>query len=62
MGEAEAAEVLLNQYRRARRAWRRFTGKPVRRFRRGSRRTIRRKGEGKGKGKGHRGFFFTRDE
>ena len=69
LGEAEIGERLFMAYRRARRQWRRYTGKPVRRFRR----TIKhmkkwRKGRGKGffwtgqdteaylnhKGKGHR--------
>ena len=30
----QAGELLFYQYRRARKAWRRFTGRPVRRFRR----------------------------
>ena len=47
-------------YRRAKMNWRRFTGKPVRKFRRHVRRHLV-KGKGKGKGKG-RGFFWTQDD
>merc|ERR1712240_855563 len=51
-----------------RKAWRRFNGKPVRRFRRFFKKSFRRKGKGKGKGKGKRGnfsrggFFYTQDD
>jgi hypothetical protein len=34
MTDAESSEQLFWAYRRAKRNWRRFTGKPVRRFRR----------------------------
>ena len=47
--EAEVAEHIYMQYRNAKRVWRRFTKKPVRKFRRGFKR-FRRKGSGKGKG------------
>eukprot|EP00974_Lingulodinium_polyedra_P114268 11062903-Lingulodinium_polyedra.AAC.1 len=50
---------MRSSYREARRAWRRFTGKPVRRFHRNFKRTIRRSGEGRGKGE-RRGFFYGR--
>ena len=65
MGNAEAAEIVFYQYRNARRVWRRFTGKPVRRFRRDIKKTFKRaKGKGKGKkGRGfHRGFFYTGED
>ena len=32
MGEHEAAEAIFFEYRRAKKVWRRFTGKPVRKF------------------------------
>ena len=40
LGDAEAAEQLFYQYRKAKKNWRRFTGKPVRRFRRDFKRSI----------------------
>ena len=50
MDDAQAAEHIFFKYRRYKKMWRRFTGRPVRKFRR----TLRRhKGKGKGKGKGH---------
>ena len=61
MGDAEASEAIFYHYRSAKRVWRRFTGKPVRKFRRYFKRTIRRKGEGPSEGKG-RGFFYTQDD
>ena len=61
MSEAQAAEALFYQYRTAKRNWRRFTAKPVRKFRRHFKKTLRRYGKGRSKGKG-RGFFFTEDE
>eukprot|EP00974_Lingulodinium_polyedra_P083109 8048457-Lingulodinium_polyedra.AAC.1 len=61
MAEPEAAEVMFNNYRRARRAWRRFAGKPVRRLRVDFKRAIRWSGKGRGKGK-RRGFFYAGDE
>ena len=51
MSDADAAEAVYLQYRRAKRKWRRFTGRPVRRFRRGFKKFAR---KGKGRGKGHR--------
>ncbi len=63
MDEATAAEHIFWQHRRAKRMWRRFTGKPVRRFRRNLRFAKRRKGKGKGKGKSKtRGFMWTHDD
>ena len=62
---AEAAETVYYQYRAAKRNWRRFTGRPVRRFRRVFKRDYRRRGKGKGKGKSRgrsRGFFYTHDD
>ena len=56
MTESQAAEHIFLMYRRARRAWRRFTGKPVRRFRR-SVKFMKRYRKGKGKG-----FFWTHDD
>jgi len=46
MSEAEASEALYLAYRREKRVWRRFTGKPVRKFRRHFK-SFRRKGKGK---------------
>ena len=60
MTDAEAAEHIYMQYQRAKMTWRRFTEKPVRKFRRAIRHA---KGKGKGKGNGkNRGFFFTHDD
>ena len=56
MSEAEAASTIYMAYRGAKRTWRRFTGKPVRKFRR----TFKK--HHKGKGKGGRGFFLTQDD
>ena len=61
MNEAQAAEAIYMQYRQAKRTWRRFTGRPVRRFRTNFKKTLRTKGKGRSKGK-RRGFFFTEDE
>jgi len=59
LGEEEAAETLYWAYRGAKRVWRRFTGKPVRKFRRFFKRSrFHQKGH---KGKG-RGFMYTRDD
>ena len=56
MSRSEAAAHVFLQYRRAKRTWRRYTGKPVRRFRK----TIKKiKGHRKGRGKG---FFWTHDD
>ena len=62
---ADAAEAVYYQYRTAKRNWRRFTGRPVRRFRRVFKRDFKRRGKGRGKGKGRgrpRGFFYTQDD
>ena len=61
MPEQEAAEHIYWMYRRAKRTWRRFTGKPVRRFRRAIKLQKRRRGKGKGKGKVH-GIIWTSDD
>ena len=61
MNEAEAAEAIFLQYRMAKRTWRRFTGRPVRRFRKTFKKTLRRTSKGHSKGNG-RGFFYTGDE
>ena len=62
MSQAEAAEHIYMQYRKARRTWRRFTGKPVRKFRRHMNHHFK-KGKGKGKSKGKtRGFMWTHDD
>ena len=58
LSQAEAAEQIYTQYRRAKRTWRRFTGKPVRKFRRHFRHFRKRKGKGKGKGHG-KSFLWT---
>ena len=60
MTDAAAAHTIYMAYRNAKRNWRRFTGKPVRKFRRHFRRHFG-KGKGKSKGKG-RGFFWTQDD
>ena len=60
MSQAEAGEHIYMQYRKARRTWRRFTDKPVRKFRRHMNHHFK-KGKGKGKGKS-RGFMWTRDD
>ena len=62
--DADTAEAVYLQYRKAKRRWRRFTGRPVRRFRRGFKKFVR---KGKGKGKGHRkgkgkGFMYTEED
>jgi hypothetical protein len=57
MPEQEAAEHIYWMYRRAKRIWRRFTGKPVRRFRRAIKLQKRRRGKGKGKGRYFLLFF-----
>ena len=56
MTSAQAAEHLFYQYRRARRHWRRFKGKPTRLFRHFVKRA---KGCRKGRGKR---FFWTQDD
>ena len=60
MTDAAAAHTIYMAYWNAKRNWRRFTGKPVRKFRRHFRRHFG-KGKGKSKGKG-RGFFWTQDD
>ena len=47
LNDQEVDLYLFGEYQRAKKRWRRFTGKPVRFLRR----TLRRKGKGKGKGK-----------
>ena len=59
MSELEAASTIYMAYRRAKRVWRRFTGKPVRKFRRNFRRHHHQQSKGKGRG---RGFFWTQDD
>ena len=49
MSQSEAAHHIYMQMRAAKRTWRRFTGRPVRKFRRFFK---ARKGKGKGRGKG----------
>ena len=61
MTNAEAAEHIYMQYRRGKRLWRRFTGKPVRRFRRTLKRFKHQYARQKGYGK-QRGFLWTRDD
>ena len=56
MTEAVAADAIYMAYRRAKKVWRRYTGKPVRKFRRHFRKFHR---QSKGKG---RGFFLTQDD
>jgi len=61
MTGSQAAEHIYLEYRAAKKTWRRFTGKPVRHFRRNVKRI---KGSGKskgGKGKGF-GFYWTHDD
>jgi len=55
VAEDVATEHVYMQYRRAKRTWRRFTGRPVRKFRRFHKFQRRRKGKGKGKGRKGRG-------
>ena len=64
LSQAEAAEHIYLQFRRAKRTWRRFTGRPVRKFRKNFKFHKRSKGKGKGKGKGksHGGFMWTHDD
>jgi hypothetical protein len=61
VSEAETAEGVYMLYRHAKKRWRRFTGKPVRKFRRHLK--FVRKGKGKGKSLGkQRGFMWTQEE
>ncbi len=66
MSQADAAELIYFKYRQARRSWRRFTGKSVRKLRRHMKGYRRSKGKGKGKRrKGHEdagGFMWTADD
>ena len=55
MSEADISHSIYMQYRAAKKTWRRFTGKPVRSFRRGFKKFHKR---GKGKGKGHSNRTF----
>ena len=63
MSSAEAAHHIYMQMRAAKRTWRPFTGRPVRKFRRFFQAS---KGKCKGKSKGKRGtgqaFMYTQDE
>ena len=61
MTEAEAADTIFYRYKSARRQWRRFTGKLVKRFRKFFRRSLKGKGRGRIEGRG-RGFYYTGDE
>ncbi len=61
MSNVEAAEALFGHYRKGKRQWRRFTGKPVRKFRRFVKKSFFGKGKGKGKGK-RRSFMYTADD
>ena len=57
----QAAEHFYLDYRAAKKTWRRFTGKPVRHFRRNVK-MIQGSGKSKGgKGKGF-GFYWTHDD
>ena len=49
--EPQIGSALFWAYQRTKAAWRKFSGKPVRR----ARRFFKRKGKGKGRGNGHRG-------
>ena len=51
------ALILYGNYRRGRRAWRRFTGKPVRRFRRAGRKFMRRRYRGRFRSGRQRSYF-----
>ena len=64
MSEPEATAHIYMQYRRAKRTWRKFMGKPVRKFRRRIKFYKGPKGKGKGKGFGHKGtgIFWTHDD
>ena len=55
VSEQEAAETIYMAYRRAKRVWRRYTDKPVRKFRRHFKKFNNTKGRG-------RGFFWTQDD
>lgn len=54
--DADLAEQLFMAYRRHKRIWRRYTGKPLRRFRRVMKWYKRRRG------KGGKGFYWTHEE
>ena len=59
MAEEEAAEYIDLMHRGAKRMWRRFTGRPVRKFR-GYKRHLKGKGKGKSGGKGRgQPFMWT---
>ena len=53
--EADAAENIYMAYRRAKKVWRRYKGKPVRRFRR----AFRSYHKGKGRGKNGGSFMYS---
>ena len=62
----DASQHVYMMYRRAKRQWRRYTGRPTRRFRRFFKGHIKKKypqrrSKGRGKGKGS-GMFFTKDD
>ncbi len=57
MTGAEAVEHIYMQYQRAKMTWRRFTEKPIRKFRRAIRHAKGKRQHGK-----KRGFFFTHDD
>ena len=70
MNDQDAAEHIYYQYRSAKRNWRRYTGRPVRRFRRTFKKSHIGRGKGKGSSFGRRtnyrktntrgkGFWFT---
>ena len=64
MSQADASAQIYLEHRRAKKTWRRFTGKPVRKCRRRFRFAKKSKGKGKGKGRQHgaRGFMWTHDD
>ena len=66
MSQADAAHHIYWQYRNSKRQWRRFTGRPVRKFRRLVKRKLgkgrRRKGQGKGRKGFGKSFMWTQEE
>ena len=65
MTDDDASHAIYLQYRRTKKHWRKFTGRPVRKFRRKFKKWMRR-GEGRGRGHGRgqrgnhqRGFMLT---
>ena len=56
MTDDDASHAIYLQYRRTKKHWRKFTGRPVRKFRRKFKKWMRRgKGRGRGHGRGQRG-------